>query len=681
METPDDDGTADGLAERGAATESERRLARAIRAQQFPGLALGPTQTDVDLGAAAIDANVQRLGRFTVLRKLGEGGMGVVFACYDEQLERKVAVKLLRSRYQSGVARMRLEREAQALARLSHPNVVQIYELGEHQGALFVVMELVVGETLSAWLWPDGREAGTDRDWRAIVAVLREAGAGLAAAHAAGLVHRDFKPENVVVGVDGRVRTLDFGLVRTLEPELLDSELELAGSELDSNTALTRAGAWMGTPAYMAPEQFDGLVCDAKSDQFSFSAVAFEALFGCRPFAGATVEALAASVRRGVAAPIREDSPVPKRLRAAILRGLAADPASRWPAMAALLTELDLSLDARRRSRRVAWAFGTAVLVVAAVGLARSSVSGPRLCELDETLLAGTWDDERRATLRGALASQADGETSLRVIDEALTSWTADWLESQRRACEATRVLGTQSDAMLDRRTSCLERQRRELDALVELLLCPDGAARAFELLERLPDLATCDDPRLAETSHPLPADEAQREHIFASYEQISRARALARTSRIDEAEALVEQLASAADLGHLPLTIEIQALLAERSLWRGRLAEAVPSLRAATRAAEVAQLEELAATLRTQLATHVVGHWGRRELQALVLEEAETAVARLARPHDARAAELALARAAWLDDSGDVEGALAIFSATITAARERGEVGLLARA
>ncbi len=210
-----------------------------------------------------------KIGRFTVLRRLGAGGMGVVYAAYDEMVDRKVAIKLLQRMRVGEEAGDRLLREAQALGRLSHPNVIQVYEVGVHEERVFVAMEFVEGCTLEAWE-PEASLA-------AVLDVYVQAGRGLAAAHEAGLVHRDFKPDNVLVGNDGRARVLDFGLARSAgeaPPDPASSaELERMGVDTTGDrlvTPLTRTGAVMGTPAYMSPEQHLGQPTDPRTDQFSF---------------------------------------------------------------------------------------------------------------------------------------------------------------------------------------------------------------------------------------------------------------------------------------------------------------------------------------------------------------------------------------------------------------------------
>ena len=304
-----------------------------------PSIELEPTEGDErtlagESGAPSIPADAATIGRFAVLRKLGEGGMGTVFAAYDEALDRKIAVKVLHS----ADARARMRREAQALAKLSHPNVVQIYEVGEDGGVVFIAMEFVQGATLKGWC------AARERTWIELVEVFSQAGHGLQAAHARGIVHRDFKPENVLIGADGRVRVADFGLAsrRDRAPGLEDtlggvSRVAALGIDHD----LTRTGGMVGTPAYMSPEQLADREVSAASDQFAFCVAFYIALFGEHPFPGEGLIDRAANVLSGKMKPPPYRPEIPPTLIATILRGLATDPADRWPSMAALVDELD----------------------------------------------------------------------------------------------------------------------------------------------------------------------------------------------------------------------------------------------------------------------------------------------------------------------------------------------------
>ena len=256
-----------------------------------------------------------KIGRFAVASRLGEGGMGVVLLATDPLLGRQVAIKVLRGEADEAGQR-RLLREAQAMARVVHENVIVVHEVGTHEAQVYVAMELVTGGTLRRW------QAG--KSWREIVACYVRAGRGLAAAHAAGLVHRDFKPDNVLVGDDGRVRVTDFGLV--------SAEGEAKRAPVD-DVALTQTGAVMGTPRYMAPEQHLGESVDARADQFAFCVALYEALYGGVPFAGATLAALGERVLAGDVRPVPVASPVPIAVRDAVLRGLSRDRAARFAAM------------------------------------------------------------------------------------------------------------------------------------------------------------------------------------------------------------------------------------------------------------------------------------------------------------------------------------------------------------
>jgi serine/threonine-protein kinase len=334
-----------------AVAPSERQtLSQDAHAPTIDGSALRP-----EAGGQARDAPAPRqpglrvpasarIGRYVVLRQLGEGGMGVVYAAYDEELDRKVAVKLLRDDGPASAERqLRILREAQAMARVSHPNVVSVYEVGQVGDQVFIAMEFVDGTTLTGW--QDGR-----RSWGEILHVYRAAGEGLLAAHQAGLVHRDFKPDNVLVGHDGRPRVADFGLARSesgsekkaapAAPAGKAAEPQPGGSGQLFHSPLTMAGTILGTPAYMSPEQHLGEQADSRSDQFSFCAALYEALYKTLPFAGDSLEALAFNVLNGRLRPAPAGSQVPARIERALRRGLHVDPAQRFPSMKELLSEL-----------------------------------------------------------------------------------------------------------------------------------------------------------------------------------------------------------------------------------------------------------------------------------------------------------------------------------------------------
>jgi serine/threonine protein kinase len=302
------------------------------------------------------------LGRFQIVASIGSGGMGTVYRAIDPELGRTVAIKVLNEADGDPVARARLVREAKAMARLSHPNVVPVHEIGTGTPC-FIVMELVPGGTLRQWL-------AEPRSIAEIVDAFEQAGRGLAAAHDAGLVHRDLKPENILRGIDGRVRVVDFGLVAGM-PERA-GEIEVA-PDSPLEVSLTMTGLAVGTPAYMAPEQHRRESTDPRTDQFSFALAFYEALYGERPFAGATYREVVRNVLAGTVRPPSKD--VPAHLRAALLRGLAVDPAARFPSMTALLAALEeapapiVVTSPGRRSRRLPIAIG-GVVIAAGIGLA-----------------------------------------------------------------------------------------------------------------------------------------------------------------------------------------------------------------------------------------------------------------------------------------------------------------------
>jgi TPR repeat protein/predicted Ser/Thr protein kinase len=295
-----------------------------------------------------------RIGRFVVQGLLGTGAMGVVYAARDPELDRPVALKLVRE--DSTARRERLAREAQALARVSHPNVCAVYDIGTHDGQLFIAMELVDGSTLARWM----RER--PRGVREVLPVFVAAARGLAAAHGAGVVHRDFKPDNVLLGNDGRVRVTDFGLATMSAGP--DAHVP-GGSPSPASPALTRAGAIVGTPFYMSPEQHAGQAADERSDQFSFAAALYEALHGRRPFAGRTLEHLAEDTREGRILPPPAGARVPGWLDRAVRRALSPRPEARFPSMGHVADLLE-----RRRVRGWRWAAVTVAIAAAVLLLA-----------------------------------------------------------------------------------------------------------------------------------------------------------------------------------------------------------------------------------------------------------------------------------------------------------------------
>jgi len=508
-----------------------------------------------------VPAERQSLGSYVVLGTLGRGAMGTVLEAFDRALDRRVAVKVLH-RELSERHRARLIREAQALAKISHPNVVQVYEVGEGEdGQVFIAMELVRGRSLADW-----QQQAPRPGWREHVRVYLQAGEGLAAAHAEGLVHRDFKPDNAVIDDKGRVRVLDFGLARQSE-DTEDSELDARtpmGLELyvgDSGLecSLTHTGTVLGTPAYMPLEQMAGQSTDARSDQFSFCVSLYEALHGERPFEGRTMEALLVSLRAGQVRPAPKGSTVPEVLRRAVLRGLAKDPSERWPSMEALLTELRRLVAPRRRAF---WALGVAGgLAALGVGLWQYAEVGFR-CGGAKAQLDGIWDDARRQQVEDAILATGLSyapDTSERV-QAGLDEYALAWITKHTEVCEATSVRQEQSSEAMDLRMACLHDRRVELREAVGVLAQADATRveRAVQLVAGLPGLSRCDDVEGLRAELPPPEDPAAAEQVEALRERLVQVRTLQQAGAFDEAMTEAETVVEQAEaLAYAPVLAE----------------------------------------------------------------------------------------------------------------------------
>jgi eukaryotic-like serine/threonine-protein kinase len=388
--------------------------------------------------AAATDSVPETIGRYEIQSVLGSGAMGIVYEAIDPQLERRVAIKLLRTDSQ----RVRLLREARAAAQISHPNVIAVFDAGVADGEVFMAMELIRGATLRQWL-------AVERTWREVLAAGIAAGRGLAAIHAAGLVHRDIKPDNVLVADNGRIIVTDLGLVR----------IERSTSPI-TRLDLTQTGALLGTPAYAAPEQLDG-DSDARGDQFSYCATLHEAFTGRRPFEAPTLAALREAIDRG---PPPIDGDLPARAAAAIARGLATDPKSRWPSMDALVAELVAVSRPRRRMWIGLGLAGVAAASAVAFAATRTSAVGPR-CDAGAGQVARVWTPLVRGEIGGAFgAAKSYGASAWTATAHALDAYGARWSDAYDAACVATNVHHVQSPHVLDLRVQCLDRRRVELD-------------------------------------------------------------------------------------------------------------------------------------------------------------------------------------------------------------------------
>ncbi len=582
-----------------------------------------PTSSPASFGRGATVA------RYVVLDKIGSGGMGVVFSAYDPELDRKIALKVLRTDtgHRREDMQARLLREARAMALISHPNVIIVHDVGTVGDHLFVAMELVTGGTLSRIL------AGVHRSPKEILDLFGRAGDGLAAAHRAGLVHRDFKPENVLVGEDGRVRVTDFGLVRRVDVRQPELQPATEGSPASPETAAaTHAGARLGTPAYMAPEQHAGGIVDARSDQFAFCVALYEALYRQRPFTGTTVTELAAAVSLGKMRAPPVDSKVPRWIEPVLRRGLSTRPEDRFASMSELLATLRRMPS--RRGRRAAAAVGAVVLAsfLAVGGAARTKLPPP--CGQAAAAIARAWNPERRA--RVATAFERTGKPfagdAARLVAGELDARTASWAAARTEACEATRVRGAQTERMLDLRTACLDRNARSLEALVTLLEHADAdlVARGGDAVHALPGLDGCAPDALA-SSVDRPSEPEAKARVAEVEAELAGAEARLAAGKFadlePDASAIVER-ARAAGFG--PVLADALGVLADAQARNEHAAASEQTLYACLWAAEASHADHRAARAWTNLVRVVVGKQGRAAEEARLVGHAQAFLKRI---------------------------------------------------
>ncbi|MFO7563860.1 MAG: serine/threonine-protein kinase [Enhygromyxa sp.] len=556
-----------------------------------------------------------RIGRFELRSRIGAGAMGVVYEAWDPKLDRRVALKLLHDgpgRRIDPSSSKRLLREAKAMARLRHPNVISVHEVGTHADQVFVAMELIDGVSLRAWL------GERQRSWRAIVEVFDKAGRGLAAAHAAGLVHRDFKPDNVLIEA-GRVFVGDFGLARSQEPEPEPSPPD-DPEQPSPSTTLTRTGAFVGTPAYMAPEAFVQASPDPRADQYSFCASLYEALYDVRPWPGDTISQLRTAKARPPSSPPprSKHGGVPRWLRRIVLRGLAPAPEDRFASMDALLRELERGLRRTRWLRRDLW-IGLGVVGLAIGGAWRLGVQmadeqapATSPCSDSSQQLEPVWGPARRDRVLAALgAGKLDyaDELAARTV-AALDGYAQRWVLAHQRACEATHVHGRQSTRALELRSRCLDRRRSELDALLTRFEDPSDAEllNSLEAVDALTPVDACDDIELLESTTPLPEDpriRAEVDELRAELDAINAALNTGAHAQVEErATALLE---AARELNYKPLSAEAGVALGTILSRTGQPKQAEPVLEQAIVDAQASGHDEFAARAIIA-AVHVVG-------------------------------------------------------------------------
>ncbi|HEY4395794.1 MAG TPA: serine/threonine-protein kinase [Polyangia bacterium] len=607
------------------------------------------------------------IGRYVVLGLVGRGGMGEVYAAYDPELDRKVALKLLRVKPGNGVSltegRQRTLREAQAIARLSHPNVVVVYDVGTFRDQVFIAMEFVDGNTATYWL------AAQPRSWPEVLRVFRAAGRGLVAAHEKGLVHRDFKPDNVMVGRDGEVRVMDFGLARQVnerpdaEPPpvrrppvvLGDGSADTLADPMETvllngpptgpttpamgtdqqqtqgafEVQLTRTGAMMGTPAYMAPEQFLGTATDARTDQFSFCVALYEALYGERPFSGNTMFALTTAVVQGQVKEAPANSKVPLWVRKVLLRGLRPQAADRYPSMLDLIEALGRNPNAARRRFVTAAAAVLVPTIGLVIGVHQGLSNHKSTCSAGPTWLAGVWDlrapgqgeSTRQAEIHGAFLRTGKSYASdvFATVNRVLSGYAQRWARMYRETCEGSER-GEQSADVLDLRMTCLQERLGGLRALSDVFKEANGEVveNAVSAANNLGSLDRCADVPLLRSVVRPPEDSATRARVEELRHRLAGAKALFDAGRYREALKDAPRLIDdARALDYQPVVAEVLAQMGTMYHKENDPRTAEKLLIDAYLAADASRHDEVRAEAATSL-VWVVGYLQARYTDAL---------------------------------------------------------------
>lgn len=602
------------------------------------------------------------VGRYVILGKVGAGGMGVVYAAHDPDLDRKVALKFMHSQLtgsrESRGEEARLMREAQAMAKLSHPNVVTVYDVGTHRDTVWIAMEFVEGGTLRTWL--DDKE----RSWSEIWPVFQGAGRGLQAAHDAKIIHRDFKPDNVLIDASGRARVTDFGLARpTARPEPVGDDLIDSNSELHDN--LTRTGAIMGTPRYMAPEQHLGESTDQRTDQFAFCLVLFQALYDQRAFHGDSLAELSRAVTEGKLEQPENRRGIAQWRHSALERGLRVDATERFDSMNALLRALDRNPAARRNNVVVGVvAIAAMAAAVAAFYPTGGANKAAQMCASGAGALAPSWNDAKRARIKTAFANSKSktADASSQRAAAAIDDYATAWIKMHKDACEETHVLGRQSTEMLDLRMECLDERRTELAALVDVFSdSPNELAvrNSVRSVDSLTPLEGCADRQRLRAVVPRPKDSAKRAAVRAIRWRIDRVDALQKSSRHDLSDPLIPQLMKdARATGYAPVITRVLRAKASSLFFREDYAGAKDALEEAARSAGAGRQDVLAGRIWLGLVQLLGSKMQKPEVALGYVPVAEAALARgRARPIDR--AHLHMAASTAFLSKGDYKKAL----------------------
>ncbi len=660
---------------RGEAERRHPQLARA-GAARAAGKAGDRARFDLPPGTS--------LGRYVLLHGIGAGGMGVVYKAHDTELDRYIAIKFLRvsGGASRATARARLVREAQALAQLSHPNVITVYEVGTFRDNVFVAMELAEGHTLRDWLNDDPQKPLTE-----VLGVFVHAARGLAAAHDAGLIHRDFKPTNIIIGDDGRVRILDFGLARIAERDPngssedalqsahsddahrlgrggshdahlphgarasaaarheanADSEptapntVTRTGSEPLLSTELTEFGAVIGTPAYMAPEQHRNASAEPRSDQFAFCVTLFQALYGHKPFAGSRSDEIRRNVLAGRLAPVSREARVPRWLHKVVMRGLEIDIDKRYPSMHELVAALDRDHNRWRRHLALALALVAAAALGAALFLFQND--SEQLCQGSEEKFSEVWNPSRQAAIKSAFLNTGRGHAAATYarVSDLIRAYGERWIAARVDTCEATHKHGEQSEQMLDLRMACLERKLQRVNTLTKALSDGgdvDAADKAVRVVLTLPDVDSCSDVDALADAYQLPAGAAERAAIAAIEQALAELQTDLIMGRNQPALERAERIQRDADkTGFFPIQARARLLLASAQEANDDYQAAEESLKSGALLAAQARDDVSVANAWVDLVNLVGSAQARPEAAREFVPFARAAVARAGEP------------------------------------------------
>jgi len=507
------------------------------------------------------------VGRYVVDAMIGAGGMGVVYAAHDPQLERKLALKALRSdRFGASMSEAILRREAMAMARLTHPNVVGVYDLFTAGGTAYVAMELIDGMTLRGWL------RASPRSVREILDTIMQAGRGLRAAHEEGIVHRDFKPENVLCAPTGRVCVSDFGLARVA-----------AGAEPAGGASTSTHTGIAGTPRYMAPEQFAGSPATASSDQYSFCVVLHEALFGVLP----PPEPVDRSVRSRLAPNVR--GRLPARVHRVLARGLQVEPSARYATMAALLADLAEAVSIGRRWLALG-AIGAIALGGVATWLLQRGADDHAMCKGAWDRVGQVWSPSRKQAIAAAFAAthKPYAADAWQRVERGIDAYMKGWAAMRTDACEATRVRKEQAEDMLELRMQCLDRRMQDVVELTAVFASADAkvALNSVSAVNALDSLVGCADTAALRARVKPPSDLGARTAVVALGGELANISALTAAGRIRDGMVHAHAAAERAHkLGYRPLEAEAEALLAELNAKNGDFKQADHNIRVAVEA------------------------------------------------------------------------------------------------